>query len=92
MAALRRCHPAHRIPINLTGSNNAGVHARTARANEYRALKIVNRSVRHWFGTDPSSNPCRALITASALLVVSKLDSSETRPSTTGPAPRLSDR
>jgi hypothetical protein len=46
------------FPVNLTGSNNTGVHTRASRANEYRALKIVNRSVRHWFGTDPSSNPC----------------------------------
>ncbi|HET8635600.1 MAG TPA: TonB-dependent receptor, partial [Acidobacteriaceae bacterium] len=46
------------FPINMTGSNRANVHARTARANQYRRMKIVNRSVRHWFGTDPSSNPC----------------------------------
>ena len=32
--------------------------ARTARANQYRPLHVVNQSVRHWFGTDPSANPC----------------------------------
>ena len=46
------------FPINLTGSNYTNVHTRASRANEYRPLNIVNRSVRHWFGTDPSSNPC----------------------------------
>lgn len=46
------------FPINMTGSNNAGVHARTARANQYRPLIIRNQSVQHWFGTDPSANPC----------------------------------
>ena len=49
------------FPINMTGSNRANVHARTARANQYREMKIVHRSVRHWFGTDPSSNPCSGI-------------------------------
>ncbi len=48
------------FPVNMTGSNNGGFHARTARANQYRALQVVNRSVNHWFGTDPSANPCTA--------------------------------
>lgn len=46
------------FPITMTGSNYANVHTRASRANKYRPLKIVNRSVRHWFGTDPSANPC----------------------------------
>lgn len=46
------------FPTNMTGSNNGGFHARTARANQYRVLQVKNRSVRHWFGTDPSANPC----------------------------------
>lgn len=47
------------FPINLTGSNRSSVHSSGgARANVYRPLKIVHQSVRHWFGTDPSSNPC----------------------------------
>lgn len=46
------------FPINMTGSNRSNVHARTARANQYRPMKIVHQSVRHWFGTDPSANPC----------------------------------
>jgi hypothetical protein len=46
------------FPTNMTGSNNGGFHARTARANQYRPLQVRNRSVQHWFGTDPSANPC----------------------------------
>ena len=46
------------FPTNMTGSNNGGFHARTARANQYRPLHVVNRSVQHWFGTDLSANPC----------------------------------
>jgi hypothetical protein len=29
-----------------------------SRPNQYRKLKIVNRSLDHWFGTDPSAIPC----------------------------------
>ncbi len=29
-----------------------------ARPNQYRPLKIVNQSIDHWFGTDPSAIPC----------------------------------
>lgn len=46
------------FPTNMTGANNGGFHARTARANQYRPLIVKNRSVQHWFGTDPSANPC----------------------------------
>jgi len=46
------------FPINMTGNNNAGVHSRASRANQYRALKVVHQSVQHWFGTDLSANPC----------------------------------
>jgi hypothetical protein len=46
------------FPINMTGSNNAGFHSRSSRANQYRTLQIRNRSVQHWFGTDLSANPC----------------------------------
>ncbi|HEV2278935.1 MAG TPA: TonB-dependent receptor [Acidobacteriaceae bacterium] len=46
------------FPINMTGSNNSGVHNRSSRANQYRQLKVVHRSVQHWFGTDLSANPC----------------------------------
>lgn len=46
------------FPTNMTGSNNGGFHAKTARANQYRPLMVKNQSVQHWFGTDPSANPC----------------------------------
>jgi hypothetical protein len=46
------------FPTNMTGALNTGVHNRSARANQYRTLIVRNQSVRHWFGTDPSSNPC----------------------------------
>jgi hypothetical protein len=39
---------------NASASNNGG----GARANQYRQLRIVNRSLAHWFGTDPSATPC----------------------------------
>ncbi len=29
-----------------------------SRPNQYRKVKIVNRSIDHWFGTDPSAIPC----------------------------------
>jgi hypothetical protein len=38
------------------GTNNGG----GARANQYRKLIIKNRSLAHWFGTDPSAIPCAA--------------------------------
>jgi hypothetical protein len=47
------------FPINMTGSIGSGFHTRSARANQYRPLKIVNRSTSYWFGTDPSANPCK---------------------------------
>ena len=41
---------------NASASNNGG----GARANQYRKLIIKNRSLAHWFGTDPSATPCAA--------------------------------
>jgi hypothetical protein len=41
---------------NNSNSNNTG----GARANQYRKLRVVNRSLAHWFGTDPSAVPCGA--------------------------------
>ena len=37
-----------------TNSNTYG----QPRANQYRKLKVVNRSINNWFGTDPSAIPC----------------------------------
>jgi hypothetical protein len=39
------------------GSNNSQSYG-TNRVNQYRRLKIVNRSNANWFGTDPSAAPC----------------------------------
>lgn len=41
---------------NASASNNGG----GARANQYRRLIVKNRSLAHWFGTDPSATPCAA--------------------------------
>jgi hypothetical protein len=45
------------VTINNT-SNNADTDNKAQRANQYRALKIVNRSLTNWFGTDPSEQSC----------------------------------
>ncbi len=47
------------FPETLTTSlsNNSNSYGST-RPNQYRKLKIVNRSIYHWFGTDPSATPC----------------------------------
>ncbi|MBB6143928.1 hypothetical protein HNQ77_001877 [Silvibacterium bohemicum] len=48
------------FPITVTdpqgGSNSNSLGQE--RANQYRKLKIVNRSINNWFGTDPSATPC----------------------------------
>ncbi len=48
------------ITINAPGGiSNTGSYGQE-RANQYRHLKIVNRGVAHWWGTDPSATPCAA--------------------------------
>jgi len=49
------------FPETITGpgvsnSNSFG----QARANQYRKMNIVHRSLANWFGTDPSATPCTA--------------------------------
>jgi Carboxypeptidase regulatory-like domain len=47
------------FPITINGPQNSNTNSfGSARANHYRPLKIVNRSIAHWFGTDPSAVPC----------------------------------
>ena len=48
------------LPVTIISNNNSntGSYNQGARANHYRNLKIVNRSVGNWFGTDPSATPC----------------------------------
>jgi hypothetical protein len=49
------------LPVTITANNNSntGNYGAGSRANQYRPLKIVNRSVGNWFGTDPSATPCQ---------------------------------
>jgi hypothetical protein len=46
------------MPITMFSNQNYAVNQRTDRADHYRKLVIRNRSVDHWFGTDPSATPC----------------------------------
>jgi len=50
------------MPVTMLSNQNPNwaVNQRTDRANHYRKLHIVNRSVDNWFGTDPSATPCPA--------------------------------
>jgi hypothetical protein len=43
------------LPFTVNNStNNAATNNKIQRANQYRNIRIVNRNVSHWFGTDPS--------------------------------------
>jgi hypothetical protein len=46
------------LPVTITANDNSNTGNYSSRANQYRQLRIVNRSVAHWFGTDPSATPC----------------------------------
>jgi outer membrane receptor protein involved in Fe transport len=47
------------LPVTIFGPDNSGTNSYGgARANQYRPLRIRNRSVAHWFGTDLSATPC----------------------------------
>ncbi len=45
-------------PETLTGPGNNSNSYGNSRPNQYRKLKIVDRNIDHWFGTDPSATPC----------------------------------
>lgn len=45
------------ISINAPSESNTNSYGQ-ARANQYRPLRIRNRSINNWFGTDPSATPC----------------------------------
>jgi hypothetical protein len=47
------------LPETLTGGSSNSNSYGNERANYYRPLKIVNRSLFHWFGTDASATPCQ---------------------------------
>jgi hypothetical protein len=47
------------FPITIGSTDNSASNGgKSARANQYRKLIIKNRSLLHWFGTDPSATPC----------------------------------
>jgi hypothetical protein len=48
------------LPVTINGPNTANVNSRASRADAYRKLIVRNRSLTHWFGTDPSAVPCLA--------------------------------
>jgi hypothetical protein len=46
-------------PVTITANSSANVNSYGGeRANQYSHIKVVDRSVSHWFGTDPSATPC----------------------------------
>jgi hypothetical protein len=46
------------FPETITGPGNNSNSFGNSRPNQYRALKIVDRSPDNWYGTDPSATPC----------------------------------
>ncbi len=46
------------FPETINGPGNNSNSFGNSRPNQYRALKIVNRSIDNWYGTDPSAIPC----------------------------------
>jgi hypothetical protein len=46
------------FPQTITGPSNNSNSYGTSRPNQYRPLKIRNRTVDNWWGTDPSATPC----------------------------------
>jgi hypothetical protein len=46
------------FPETITGPGNNSNSYGNSRPNQYRKLKIVNRSIDNWYGTDPSATPC----------------------------------
>ena len=46
------------FPQTTTGPSNNSNSYGNSRPNQYRPLKIRNRSIDNWFGTDPSATPC----------------------------------
>ncbi len=46
------------LPETILGPGNNSNSYGNSRVNQYRSLKVVNRAIDHWFGTDPSAIPC----------------------------------
>ncbi|MFT4112141.1 carboxypeptidase regulatory-like domain-containing protein [Silvibacterium sp.] len=43
------------FPETATGPGNNSQSYGESRPNQYRKIKVVNRSIEHWYGTDPSA-------------------------------------
>jgi hypothetical protein len=58
------------FPVNFAGGSSSAVNgAGTQRPNHLRKIKIVNRGLANWFGTDPSATPCAAnVVTATGAI------------------------
>ncbi len=46
------------FPETILGPGNNSNSYGNSRPNQYRKLKIVNRTIDNWYGTDPSATPC----------------------------------
>lgn len=46
------------FPETMTGPGNGSNSYGTSRPNQYRKMKIVDRTIDNWWGTDPSATPC----------------------------------
>jgi hypothetical protein len=46
------------FPQTITGPGNNSQSFGNSRPNQYRPLKIRNRTIDNWFGDDPSATPC----------------------------------
>ncbi len=60
-------------PVTITANNDITSATNSyggERANQYGHIKVVNRSINNWFGTDPSAAPCKATGSGTAPSVV----------------------
>ena len=84
------------FPATIVTTNNSQTNGNSQRANHLRPLKIVNKSINNWFGTDPSATPC-GLVTNQTTGITTVADNgicaySQTAPGTFGTARPNSER
>jgi hypothetical protein len=46
------------VPVTIVANGGDTNTESSERANQYTKLRVVNRSLNHYFGTDPSATPC----------------------------------
>jgi hypothetical protein len=46
------------VPVTITANGGDTNSFGGERANQYTKIRLANRSLTHWFGTDPSAVPC----------------------------------